>query len=70
METLPTKSIINIATETKDSKRYLILKTSKWIEDYLNNRKEITYLPFDHKETIVLKEEPHLGKEVSLFKTT
>jgi hypothetical protein len=38
-EILPKKSIIDFRTETRDSKRYLILKTSKWIEDYLRNTK-------------------------------
>lgn len=32
---MPQNSVINFVTETRDSKRYLILKTSKWIEDYL-----------------------------------
>ena len=46
---LPIHSLIRIITETKDSKRYLILRTTKMIEDYLKNRLDITYLPFDHK---------------------
>lgn len=52
-------SIIKFVTETKDSKRHLIIKTSKWIEDYLNNKLEIILLPFDHKDTIVLLHKPH-----------
>lgn len=52
---MPRNSVINFITETKDSKRYLVLKTSKWIEDYLKNNLQITYLPFDHSEMIKLR---------------
>jgi hypothetical protein len=66
---LPMNSVIKFVTETKDLKRYLILKTTKWVENYLENRLNITMLPFDHRDRITLKDYPHEGREVSLFVT-
>ena len=64
---LPMNSYIVFHPITKDSKRHLILKTTKKIEDYIDHHLTITLLPFDNAERITLPQNPHNGIEVSLF---
>lgn len=65
---LPINSYIVFHPEVKDSKKRLILKSSKRIENYIDNRFICNILPFDHPDELTLIDKPHNGITVSLYK--
>jgi hypothetical protein len=63
-------SKILIKPEVKDSKKVLMVKSSKYVYNYFDGACKITALPFDHDQYYVLPKEIHNQLKVSLYEET